>query len=187
MKRTFVGINILPGSTFIQHLRKIKKKLEPEKIRWTSPENFHITLHFFGNTGEEDIETIKHILDETSEQLSTFSFRVQGLGLFTNVNHPRVVWMGLKDTEKLIILRDLFEEQLEQHAFKKEDRPFRPHLTLGRLKKIHDRQNMQGVLEEYRDTIFQEWIVTELIYFESILTVQGAVYQALSRHSLMYI
>ncbi len=182
VKRTFVGIGIPGGKILRQDLGAIKNFLGEEKIKWTAPANFHITLHFFGDTVEKDIRTISRILDETVRGRLPVHFRVAGAGIFRNVNHPRVLWLGLENLEQINDLRDDFESRLVKEGLQADDKPFRPHLTLGRMKRISDRENFISVLERYRDKIFTEVTAGEVIYFESILTERGSVYKAISKH-----
>ncbi len=185
VKRTFVGIAIHPGHTFLEQVDALKKEFSDEKISWTHPENFHITLHFFGNIPEPDVGLIKEILGETVLHVKSFHFQVRGAGIFTNLNHPRVLWLGLQETGELTELRNELENHLALQGFKSDSRAFRPHLTLGRMKKLNHRVHVKETLEKYDDLKFFEAPAGEIIFYESVLTEKGVVYHSLSHHDLM--
>ncbi len=172
------------GTIFSEQIEEIRKAFDEERITWTKPGNFHITLHFFGNTGENEIPVIQQILEETARDYAPFRFHVSGMGIFKNLNHPRVLWLGLSETGKMQQVRDDLEKRLAVRGFKTDDRPFRPHLTLGRIRKLKNGDQAEEVLEKYRDTKFLQVEAKELVYYESILTEEGPVYTALSVHRL---
>ena len=183
VRRTFVGIPIFPDADFLEDIERIKTWFSHERIKWSDPSNFHITLHFFGDTMNEDIPVISKILDESTAAFHRFAFRISGIGFFRNVNHPRVLWLGINGIQDMEIFREHFEHCLESHGFLREDRPFRPHLTLGRLKKLTD-PSAGDIIGKYANHDFLKAEASEVIYFESVMTQKGAVYQPLSRHRL---
>jgi 2'-5' RNA ligase len=184
MKRTFVGIPAGSGKDFTGRIKDIQNLFSEERIRWTDPANFHVTLHFFGATSDKDIGVISRLIDDTAKEFSSFSFLISGLGVFRNLNHPRVLWLGLENIAELTQLRETLENRLGLSGFEKDKRPFRPHLTLGRMKNFKDEGKAGTVLREYQGRDFMEVKVSDIIYFESILSEKGAVYQPISRHLL---
>ncbi len=184
MKRTFVGIDIDAGHDFRNLYQEIRNALEGEKIRWTRPENLHITLHFFGDTPEKKIPLIKTILDATAKHNDPFHFRVTGAGVFRSPHHPRVFWLGLEETAGMAAIQEELSEKLASSGFDADARPFRPHLTLGRMKRINNRDHLIAVLDQYRKTEFMTVHVSGITFYESTLTAKGSVYEVISHHLL---
>ncbi|HYW96687.1 MAG TPA: RNA 2',3'-cyclic phosphodiesterase [Bacteroidales bacterium] len=184
MKRTFVGIVIQPDESFRQHFNRIKSVLSDEKIRWADPGHFHLTLHFFGDTREKDIGVIPNVIEDATVGFSPFLITVSGLGLFRSLKHPRVLWAGLHHNGVLSELRNKLEKGLMLHGFDGESRPFRPHLTLGRMKCVKNTGRLSQLLDGYSHTDFFDFTVSELVYFESILSPGGSVYRKLSGYEL---
>ena len=104
-------------------------------VRWVNPEKIHLTLKFFGNIEDSRIDPIFKSIEEPIRNTLPFSLKVRGVGAFPHLKNPRVIWMGLVDgREVLIAFQKQIETQLEKIGFQPEDRPFNPHLTLGRMK-----------------------------------------------------
>ncbi len=187
MARLFLAIN-LP--------REIKDKLAHlqqelahtrAQVRWVRPEGIHLTLKFFGEVPEEMIDTLARLAQETVVQKACGSlrFRVKGLGTFPSLRRPRVIWVGLEgDLSKLLSLQQALEEAFAKLGFVPEDRPFVPHLTLGRVKSGKGLDQLVSIIKRYQAEPFalpEEFEVSEIILYQSILKPSGAVYTPLRR------
>jgi 2'-5' RNA ligase len=86
--------------------------------------------------------------------------------------------------ERLIQLNNIIAEGLKLDGFKIEERQFKPHLTLGRIKSVKNIENLKTMLERYKDNQFQIVHVNEVILFESILVQTGPIYKSLGKHLL---
>jgi 2'-5' RNA ligase/ribosome silencing factor RsfS/YbeB/iojap len=121
----------------------IQKKLEETRnlleiprstaVRWVTPSDIHLTLKFLGEIPFSDIERIHTAMLETVAGYHPFSVEVYGLGAFPGLNRPRVFWVGLRHYEDLLRLQSQIDQILLTLGHKGEDRPFTPHLTLGRV------------------------------------------------------
>ena len=90
---------------------------------------------------------------------------------------PRVIWIGIENSEKLVNLFNAIKTGLDDTGFKTEDRPFRPHITIGRIKFLKNPAVTRTEIEKYRETEIQKVAVREVILFESILKPAGPVYK----------
>jgi 2'-5' RNA ligase len=98
---------------------------------------------------------------------------------------PRVIWLGLVNgSESLIALQKQTETQLEKIGFQPEDRPFHPHLTLGRMKSSRGKDELGGRMEKHREEEFGDFQVERLILFKSDLKPSGPIYTALREMKL---
>jgi 2'-5' RNA ligase len=184
VKRIFIAIRIDPEPEMIKILSSVKSVLGGERISWTDPANIHLTLEFLGDTEEDLIKAISIMLKTRCSGFGQFSFRLKGTGLFGNQRDPRVVWIGTEGTEKLARLKEEVTGGLRDTGLKTGNRPFRPHITLGRIKSVRNTQALVSALEKYRDSDIQEVMVEKVILYESILKPTGAVYRIIGEFAL---
>lgn len=184
MKRVFIGVKIIAGPVLLKTINSLKTVLAGEKIKWVDPENIHLTLAFIGETEEERIKILSIMLKQACTGFGEFSFRLCSTGVFKNLRDPRVLWIGIEGYEKLSELNDLVKTGLNDTGFPVEDRPFKPHVTLGRIKHLKNAESLKSALEMYRDTFIQDVIVEELILYQSVLRPEGPIYKAIETFSL---
>lgn len=184
MKRLFIAIKTVPGGDLLRMMTSVKSLLGNESIKWVDPGNIHITLAFLGDTEEKKIKPLIRILNETCTDSGRFEFSLVGTGVFKNYNDPRVIWVGINPKEELVKLSVKIADGLKAGGYMIEDRVFRPHLTIGRIRTIKDNENLKRVLETYRGTDFQKISAAEVILYESILMKTGPLYKELGKFPL---
>jgi 2'-5' RNA ligase len=165
-------------------LSSLKALLDNEKITWVDPGNIHLTMAFLGNTEDERIIVAAIMLKQKCTGFGEFGFNLSGTGVFKSFSDPRIIWIGTEHPEKVTDLNNLIITGLKDTGFKIEERQFRPHITLGRIKSIKDNEAFKSVVSRYQNTFFQEVPVTEVILFESILKPTGPVYKPIGRFRL---
>ncbi len=149
-------------------------------VRWVSPEKIHLTLKFFGYIEESRIEPIFMSIEEPVRDTLPFSIKVRGVGGFPSLKNPRVVWMGLEHgRESLLSFQKQLEERLQKIGFEPEDRPFQPHLTLGRMKSSRGKEELVKGMEKYREEEFGVFQVERVALFKSDLRPTGPIYTLL--------
>jgi 2'-5' RNA ligase len=184
MKRIFVALKIEPGDALLNMISSIRTLLGNERIKWVDPANIHLTLAFLGDTEDMRTEVADIALRKICHGFGEFSFNLTGTGVFKNFRDPRVIWAGIEECKRLIQLYDLIMKALRDTGFELEDRPFKPHITLGRIKFIRNLRLLESSVEKYRETHFQKVGNREVILFESILNPAGPVYKPLSKYKL---
>lgn len=184
MKRIFIAVKILPGSNLQRMLNTVKSLTGREVIRWVDPSNLHITLVFLGDTEEKRITEISHFLGATCHQYGSFELSLDGTGVFKSWSDPRVFWIGVNPRERLQELNKVILENLSKAGFCPEERIFSPHLTIGRVKSVSDKENLKNILGRYREIRFQTVNITEVILYESILQRTGPIYKPLGKFPL---
>jgi len=184
MKRIFIAIKIDPGNNLLRIHSSLKSVLGSERIKWDDPEKIHLTLAFLGDTEEERIKVAGLMLKQTCSGFGEFSFNLSGTGVFKDYRDPRVIWIGIEPSEKLNKLNADIRRGLTDTGFKTEDRPFKPHITIGRIKFIKDPEALRSTLEPYQSGFIQEVQVSEVILYESILKPSGAEYRIAGKFRL---
>ena len=184
MKRIFIAVKVDPGETLLKMISSFKSVLNGENIKWTNPDNNHITLLFLGDTGEEQVTIISNILNNKCKGFGKFELILKGSGVFKSINDPRVIWAGIEPSEKFNHLNGLIKSGLKTAGIMFEERPFKPHLTLGRIKYLKQVVNIKKLIEKYRDIEIQKIPVNEVILFESILLPTGPVYKQIGKFAV---
>jgi 2'-5' RNA ligase len=180
MKRIFIAIKPEPGEKLSDIVSSLKSGLINEGIKWTSIDNIHITLAFLGDTDEKTIRKISSKLKESCEKSGNFEIIISGLGLFKNSRDPRVIWTGIEPSEELTKLYNTIFNGLNESGVNMEKRPFRPHLTLGRIKHLKDQSVLKNLMDEYQKSEIQKVAVNEIIIYESILKPTGPFYKPIT-------
>lgn len=103
-------------------------------VRWTDPERMHLTLRFLGERSEEEAGRVAELAREVAARHAPIEITVGGIGGFPNAKRPRVVWIGIEQTPRLELLAHDLEEALGVLGIQPEGRPFRPHVTLARVR-----------------------------------------------------
>ncbi len=151
------------------------------KIRWVRKEGIHLTLKFLGDIDRDSVEKISEAMERATGSFSPFTLWAEGIGVFPNLRRPRVAWVGLSgDIEILRALQRDLESQLSGLGFPKEKRPFKGHLTLGRVKGRLDGIKLQEALEDLGDFRTESFTARSIVLFQSDLRPDGAVYSRLA-------
>lgn len=136
--RTFLAID-LPSSlqsAIGQNIRTVKRELPG--LSWSKPENLHINLKFLGETTESQVDQIRQVVGPAISHVSPFTLEINGFGVFPDDRVPRVLWIGLGGAlDSLASLAECVGRAVVPLGFPQEYRPFRPHLTVARVKKDH--------------------------------------------------
>ncbi len=179
MIRSFLAIELpKPVLRKIEEVQADLKSVHAD-VRWVSPEKIHLTLRFFGNIEESRIDSIFKSIEEPVRSTSPFSLKIRGVGAFPNMKSPRVIWLGLVNGQSVTSLQKQIETQLEKIGFEAEDRPFRPHLTLGRMKSSRGKDELGRKMEKHKEEEFGDFQVERVILFKSDLKPSGPIYTAL--------
>ena len=184
MKRIFIAIKIDPEEELLKMISSLKTGLKNESIKWTETSNIHITLVFLGDTEEKRIKEIDVILSGICSGFGGFDLILSSAGIFRSLRDPRIIWTGINNSKELNDLNKLISVKLRETGTHLEERPFNPHLTLGRIKRLTGTQGLARLIEDYTDKEIQRVRVSEIVLFESILRPEGPVYKPLGRYSL---
>ncbi len=154
--------------------------------RWVRLENLHLTLKFIGDYEKDEMDRLSNEVRATAQRCEPFEALLGGSGAFPSPRRARIIWVavssGVREAEA--VARKL-NARLEKVGVKKEERAFRGHLTLARLRQVRDCTAMlagvEGRLEGLRDMPFR---VDEVVLYRSILKPEGPVYSVVERMAL---
>lgn len=172
--RTFIAVEIHNDEV----LNAIAKIQSDFKIKATpiNKQNMHFTLLFLGEIDEKTVENIKKEL--SSITFKPIEVKFTHIGAFPNPRFPRVIWIGVDKvaSEQLVDLAAQVEKRLEPLGFKS-DKPFKPHLTIFRIKTKAD--DISQTLDKFKTVDLGKEVITELKLKQSILTPNGPIYSDL--------
>lgn len=143
--RAFIAIRLpaLVERALGETAQKLAGRTPRGAVRWVRPEQIHLTLRFLGDTPVAQLPAIGAAMDAVAAGASPMALRLSGVGCFPNARRPRVIWVGLSgDEARLAALKAALDERLAALGFPPDDKPFRAHLTLGRVK---DERSAAGI------------------------------------------
>jgi 2'-5' RNA ligase len=155
--------------------RRLREGPGGDGVRWVRPEALHVTLRFLGDIDPARVAPLASGAERELAGLRPFSLRLGPLELLPSPRRPRVVALGLEPEAKLAELAAAVERAVVAEGFAPEARPFRAHLTLGR---VRDREApaVAGVAVPA-----EEFAVEEVVLFRSELSPGGSRYTPLAR------
>ena len=167
--RLFVSVEVSVSETMRSAISEIGSI---RNVRPSREDQIHITLSFLGDTPSERIPGLVSNLRGTLSGTSSFGLSLKGVGAFPNVRRPRVVWIGIDDgRDELALLADRVREAVRKSRLRQDDKPFSPHVTVGRVQGPADVSETE---RKYRDTVFSEFTVGSVRLMRSVLGPSGA-------------
>jgi RNA 2',3'-cyclic 3'-phosphodiesterase len=149
----------------------------PLEASWVREAGFHLTLKFLGEVDASHIGSIASGMLATAQRYDPFSLTLCGVGVFPHESNPRVLWVGIEDGKGLVTqLQQTLEAELVQIGYPPDDRPFAPHLTLARLKRVTRRGELLSALKTHHRIILGQLDVNHIELIESQLHPSGARY-----------
>jgi 2'-5' RNA ligase len=185
IKRTFFAIDIPSDDFMAGVLPAIRNQLQGEKIKWIPSDQLHLTLKFLGDTPENTIPGIISAVTGLLDKIPVITLQLCSVGLFKNLNNPRIIWIGIKPCPPLHQVVKFLNEGILPFGFAADETEFAPHLTIGRVKEIKQREKLGKLIEKYQHESFGTVSITEILFYESILKPEGPVYLPLKRFPLL--
>ena len=182
-KRLFIALPLpAPAKAELNSLVHALKR-SAAGVRWVRPEHVHVTLKFLGDVLEDRIDPIIKALAPISEH-SSFWFNLATVGAFPDRESPRVIWTGIeKGCNEVVSLAGVVESSMEGVGFPREQRPYSPHITIGRVKEPGD---FSALWQQVSATPFESNQIDahEVLLIHSTLTKTGPIYTELESFSL---
>ena len=184
--RTFLAVD--PGAKIRDRLLAVQESLahETSDVKWVEEANLHITLIFLGEVNDRDLAAICRATQKAVADRSAFALEIAGIGCFPNPRRPRVVWAGVGEgAGELTALHAALEPPLfALGCYRREDRPFTPHLTLGRTKSDQPGEQLAAALPKFEKWHGGETTLREVQVMSSEMSSKGPVYSVLARAKL---
>jgi 2'-5' RNA ligase len=182
--RSFIAINL--DDSLRNEIDKATTSLRSGNwdVKWVAAANLHITLKFLGEISENTVAGLKERLLPIASHHESFAFRLKGVGIFPDKRRPRVIWIDILEPDRLVKLQEEVEHNLLTIGFKREDRPFSPHLTIGRVRSSVDKESLLGAVETLKDKDFGNIGVNKVSLMKSDLKPGGAQYTPIAEFDL---
>jgi len=178
--RTFVAVLITEDlKRRIAEVQEQVKKLAPD-VKWVAPANFHVTLKFLGGVREDILDNVFAAVEEAARTISPFELSISGLGAFPTPRRARVVWVGSqKGHEQMRELAQALDRNLAELGFEKEDREFKSHITIGRVKESRFLNKLAEGIAEIDAADLGSQQISSIAVMQSELQRSGPVYSPL--------
>ncbi len=177
--RIFSGIPLI-GKGYYKLISVLKElSANNTDFRWVLPENLHLTLHFFGERTIEEVEIIHRIMQEKLINYSSDIVRITNVDAFPDTRKPRVIFFNLEDEGYLRKIYQSISVGLREQKVAFDDRPYIPHLTLGRLTRKYGNSKMPVI-----ESLNELWEIKQVNLYQSVLNPAGAVYTVLREYYL---
>jgi 2'-5' RNA ligase len=158
---------------------------ETVRVKWVVPSQIHITLKFFADLPPDRQAQLTSVVSGVAGRTLPFNYAVRGLGFFASGDRMRVIWCGIHDASGAIAtLQRRIEDGLAPLGFAREERPFKPHLTLGRLKVPSREPQLLNALKERMTFEAGVERLNHIVLFSSRLTPEGPIYTVQARFPL---
>jgi 2'-5' RNA ligase len=184
--RTFIAIET--GKAVRDRIIALQETLARTgaQVNWVERDNIHLTLLFLGEVDDRTLPELCRAVSENTCKHSPFAMSIETVGCFPNPRRPRVVWVGVgAGVQEVCSLHDDLEESLlELGCYRREERKYTPHLTLGRIKSDRPAESLAMAIASHSTWKAGTTTVTEVLVMSSQLTPDGPVYTIMSRAKL---
>jgi 2'-5' RNA ligase len=184
--RTFVAVEI--PAEVKSHASRLISRLDvtAAKVKWVAPTDMHWTLKFLGDVDLLEIPQVCQAVARAVEAFKPFDVEARGAGAFPDVHNPRTVWIGMgTGGAAMIALHDAIDRELAALGYRSENRRFRPHLTIGRVRRSPEGSNELGRLIQ-ASADFESGLSTvyEVVVFSSELGPAGPIHEPMGHARL---
>jgi 2'-5' RNA ligase len=187
--RSFIAVD-LPAeikAKITNQIAGFKKLVSNSSVRWVEAGNLHLTLKFLGEVPLAKISGIEPALKAALQPVPAFDLAITGAGLFPTARKPRVIWLGIHPAGALISLARVVDETMHGLGFDLEERPFSPHLTIGRVNRDvpeHELPRIGEIILKNQPGEIGGIQVQSVTLYRSDLRPQGPLYTPLARVEL---
>jgi len=180
--RLFIALELSEEQRRQVALFQARFKKQLTGVRWSKPESMHLTLKFIGDTDRTGLDMIKKALDKAVQHEEPFNTVYSGCGVFPAAASARILWIGLGlGADPTTGIAEKLDASLSGQGFKKERQPFKPHLTVGRIRQPLEEKLVHDYLKSGEDFQTSPACVNAITLFKSDLTVHGAVHAVVYR------
>jgi len=177
--RSFISIDV-EDQRILSHVTSILSSLQAlgGDLKPVERENIHLTLKFLGNLPLPRLEEVESSLHQLI--FPSFTAEIKGAGAFPNLNHMSVIWVGVNEGwNRVEQIYEQVEKLLSALGFRRENRPFSPHITIARVRSGRKRDEIANFLRSLGDESFGTIIVDKVRLKQSILSGSGPKYSTL--------
>src|SRR5438552_716438 len=184
--RTFMAIDL--GKPIRDRLVSLQERLGQSgaPVKWVEPENLHVTLLFLGEVEDRDLPAVCRAVADACREQAPFSISVETVGCFGNPRRPRTLWIGVSvGAQEVCAIHDTLEPPLlDLGCYRREERKYTPHITIGRVRTDRPNPALAAALAKLAGWQAGQTLVREILVLSSELTPEGPIYTVLSRARL---
>jgi len=180
--RSFIAIDIC-DNVLVSKITNLQEYITKSgaRLKLVEPQNLHFTLRFLGEIPVSLVEEIKTVLQNV--KFNPFDIYLKGLGAFPTIKRPRVIWIGVTEgADNLVKLSSMINDEIKKLRLPPPDKPFTPHLTIARVKKLNPRLN--AILEKNKNIDIGLMKINKFYLKKSTLTSRGPIYETLAEYEL---
>jgi len=184
--RTFIALDL--GKPIRDKLVALQEELgrAGTEVKWVEPDNLHVTLLFLGEVDDREVPAVCQVVGQGAETQAAFPLTVSGVGCFPNPRRPRTIWAGIgQGTQEVVAVHDALETPLlELGCYRREERQYTPHVTLGRTRSERPMDKLAQAIAKHQGWQGGDTVIREVQVMSSQLTPQGPIYTVMSRARL---
>jgi 2'-5' RNA ligase len=182
MKRLFIGVPLSEEVKRVLSPLREKLKATGADLRLVAIENLHFTVKFLGEVEERKIGEVQEKLQEVLKSLKPFSLQLRGIGAFPDQERINSVWVAAASKEFVVLMKKVDQalDFIRQENHEEEV----PHATLARVKTGKNKERLQQLLEEFKQSDFGTMTVEKVVLYESELGKEGPVYKVVEELGL---
>ncbi len=177
--RTFIAFDT--PEEIREEIRKVQDTLRSAgaDVRWETADKFHVTIKFLGDVEESRLPGVLSRISGVLNGRPPFTVVYEKVGVFPDLKRPRVIWIGCDNPDgTLLAMKEALDRELEPLGFEIEERRFRPHVTLGRVRSPGKIKNLTPMLESLTFGA-RNGRIDVVSVMRSVLKPQGAEYSIL--------
>jgi RNA 2',3'-cyclic 3'-phosphodiesterase len=162
--------------------RDLQERVGKASVRWTRPNQMHLTLRFLGQARRDRLGALEQILRKIARDFPPLALRARGIGCFPSCERPNVVWVGVEDRQGgagVVEMEGALRAELRGAGTHEEEREFHPHLTIGRIRDAADARRVGFLVQHLPAPEIGEWVAGEIQLIESRLSAEGSSYTEL--------
>jgi 2'-5' RNA ligase len=162
---------------------ELSRALPGRGIRWTRPEQMHLTLKFLGNVDATRVEGMVKAVRGVGSGVTPLRLRAEKIGFFPELRRPRVVWAGVNTQhDELPRLQGAIETAVQEFTTERPEQNFSGHVTLGRIKEINraETERLMKTAGAMADRFFGEWTADKIEIISSELSSEGPRYTSIA-------
>jgi 2'-5' RNA ligase len=184
--RTFIAIDVdKPVHARLIDLQETLAESGTD-VKWVEPDNLHLTLLFLGEVEDKRLHEVCRAVAKVSAEHVPFAMTIEKVGCFPNPRRPRILWAGVGEgLQEVVALHDALEEPLlDMGCYRREERDYTPHLTLGRMKGDNVTFKLNELIAKKQGWIGGQSTIREVLVMSSNLTPNGPEYTVMARAKL---
>lgn len=176
--RVFLGIPV--PEELKKKISSVSREIQMKGVKLVEPENLHWTVRFFGELEESSVSKVKETMDLV--EAKKMEIELRGAGAFPSERFIKVVWIGVGEGREEFT--NLLKEVNKKFSGMGKDSEVVPHLTIGRVKAIRDKDRLARSINKIRNVIVGKMFLENMVLYESTLTGSGPVYREIKRVGL---